>query len=280
MRKHYKGKYKLNGRSIGIELSYVDLDVVITSAPSEVEQSMLRAWSVTTNKSLEELQDWRLVGSWVDPDSRMTREAQRLVEAAKTEAEWKLSPLWIPDRDAARWEETHPLEQIRWTWNKNRNTNRHYVNVVKAIKWWRRLRLTNLKYPKGYPIEHMIGDCCPDGISSVAEGIVLSLEAVVSNYRLNRLMGQTPYLQDRGVSQNVWRRVSDSDFCSFYDYVADAAQVARGALEAETVKEKVEKWRQLFGDKFPPPPDNNGGSNRGGYTPREGPSIIGGGRFA
>jgi len=32
--KHYKGKYRVQGRSIGIELSYVDLDIVITSAPS------------------------------------------------------------------------------------------------------------------------------------------------------------------------------------------------------------------------------------------------------
>lgn len=31
--KHYKGKYRIQGRSIGITLSYVDLDIVITSAP-------------------------------------------------------------------------------------------------------------------------------------------------------------------------------------------------------------------------------------------------------
>src|ERR1700726_4213429 len=37
LEKHYRGKYYKQGRSLAIELSYVDIDLVITSAPSESE---------------------------------------------------------------------------------------------------------------------------------------------------------------------------------------------------------------------------------------------------
>jgi tRNA nucleotidyltransferase (CCA-adding enzyme) len=37
---HYKGKYHFQDRSIAIELSYVDIDLVITAAPSESEQAL------------------------------------------------------------------------------------------------------------------------------------------------------------------------------------------------------------------------------------------------
>lgn len=38
MEKHYAGKYQIQGRSIGISLSYVDLDVVITAAPQRAKK--------------------------------------------------------------------------------------------------------------------------------------------------------------------------------------------------------------------------------------------------
>src|SRR5271154_3386023 len=62
--KHYKGKYRLQGRSIAIELSYVDLDIVITSAPSEVDAEALSSKSVNTNLTLEDFTkdyEWRLI---------------------------------------------------------------------------------------------------------------------------------------------------------------------------------------------------------------------------
>lgn len=287
MERHYPETYELQGRSIGIKMKYVELDVVITSAPSEVEERMLKAASVTTDWGLEDLDDWRLVESWVDPGERMSYGATKMLERASKEAEWKASPLWIPDREAERWDETHPLEQIRWTRDKNKQTNRHFVNVVKALKWWRIVKLSDLNYPKGYPIEHMIGDCCPDGITSVAEGVTRTLEEIKSRYYSDRLLGTTPVLPDRGVpTHNVWKRISGEEFAAFYDRAASAAFTAREALDASTISEKVRKWRELLGDQFPPPPDdgegrgNDGSPPKGGYSERTAPTVIGGGRFA
>jgi len=282
--KYYKGKYKIQGRSIGIELSYVDLDIVVTSAPSQVDQTKLKAASVITNESLEEAIDWRLVPQWVEFSQR-TGALALLSEQIRAQAEWQLEPLWIPDQDAQNWAETDPLEQIRWTRDKNKNTNKHFVNVVKALKWWRTLRLTDLKYPKGYPIEHMIGDCCPDGISSVGEGVATTLEAIVSAYSYNRQMQITPSLPDRGVPEhNVWKRVSNEDFVAFYDHVKSAASIARAALDAKTNKEESTKWRELFGNKFPDAPDDEDGDGdsgpAGGFTARTSSSNPAGTRFA
>jgi hypothetical protein len=262
------------------------LDIVITSAPSEVDTEALKSRSVTSNLMLEDFSnsyDWRLTKAWSEPD--FMKGHGILSESLRKEAEWKLAPLWIPDREAKIWVETHPLEQIRWTRDKNKNTNSHYVNVVKAIKWWRILRLTDITYPKGYPIEHMIGDSCPDGIDSVAEGVCAALEAIVSKYQLDRFNRKTPVLPDRGVpSHDVWKRVSSDDFVTFYDHVVTYAKIAREAFNAKKLKDQVETWKQLFGDKFPnynsDDDDTKSNNSAGGFTRRDQVSTVVGGRFA
>jgi len=290
--KHYKGKYRIQGRSIGIELSYVDLDIVITSAPSEVDQSLLKSSSVTSDMVLEDLMkanyDWKLIKEWNEPDLSKGFNVQNISEALKKQPEWKLDALHIPDRDAGKWEETHPLEQIRWTRDKNKKTNTHYINVVKGLKWWRTLKLTDLKHPKGYPIEHMIGDNCPDNIESVAEGICLTLENIVTNYKYYRINGTVPVLPDRGVpSHNVWKRITSEDFKSFYDKIVEYAKIAREALDETSLREQTEKWREIFGTKFPLAPEdkendnkNNSQTGTGGFTKRTEDTNVSGGRFA
>lgn len=288
LEKHYKGKYKFRGRSIRITLSYVELDMVITSAPSEADVKMLKSASVITLDTLEEVDDWRLVPSWVPPAERSLPGASARLESARKEAEWKLSPLRIPDRDAKEWDDTHPLEQIKWTWAKNSATNKHYINVVKSLKWWRLINYTTPKYPKGYPFEHIIGQNCPDDIESVAAGVTYMLENIVNNYAGYASREQTPFMPDHGVpTHNVLHRITGEEFAEFHGQAEEGAEIARRALDAETVKESANEWRKLFGDKFPPPPDDDeddgGGSNSaksGGYTPRRESSTIGGGRYA
>ena len=280
LEKHYKGKYRYQGRSIGIELSYVDLDLVVTAAPSEEEEGCLTANAVVTEDSPEESDDWRLVPSWVAVENRSAA-TFNLLKEAKAQAEWQLSPLWIPNREAKVWEETHPLAQIQWTFGKNARTNRHYVNVVKAWKWWRRVHHPDGQ-PKGYPVEHLIGAGCPDGIKSVAAGVVQTLESFVNSYRAMAILKQTPFLGDHGVpAHNVWGRITGEEFATFHAQAAAAAATARAAYDAEDLKQSVLLWRKLFGNEFPPAPDDGGGSSKGGgFSPRQEPSVVGGGRFA
>jgi hypothetical protein len=256
LNKHYKDKYKFQGRSIRISLSYVELDLVITSAPSAADEAKLRAASVITDETFEETEDWRLVQSWIPQSQRTSTVAKALMDAAKQEEEWKLSPLRIPDREAEKWDDTHPLEQIRWTWAKNAACNKHYINVVKSSKWWKRENHQTPKYPKGYPLEHLIGQCCPDNILSVASGFTLTLENFVTKFQFYAELEIVPFVPDHGVPEhNVLHRITGAEFSEFYSQVKAAAKIAREALDSDTVYKSATKWRELFGNKFPEPPE-------------------------
>ena len=88
--KYYKGKYRKQGRSFGISLSYVDLDIVPTSAPSEAVQEELSSEELVSEFSIEEN-----LAFFTDSDK----------------SSWKNEPLLIPDREANTWEKTHPLDK-------------------------------------------------------------------------------------------------------------------------------------------------------------------------
>jgi hypothetical protein len=249
LRSHYKDKWKSQGRSFGIELNGVNLDLVVTTAPSVEVVEKIRKDSDTID----------------------------VEDAAKpTAADWEREePLWIPDREAGEWQQAHPLAQIAWTRAKNKGTDGHYVNVVKALKWWKLHHSSLPKHPKSYPLEHIIGDYCPNGITSVAEGVTRTLEAIDANLTPFANLGRVPSLPNRGLpSQNVLARVPADDFRVFVECARGAAQEARYAFESMDATDAVNRWRKLFGDEFPPP---SGGS--GGFTPRSGSSTPGRTRF-
>lgn len=272
--KHYAGKYKLQGRSIGISLSYVDLDLVITSAPSEVVIGVLKR-DEQSESTLEGIDENDLPEAW----DLTLDQGLRLVKSS--EPQWKNEPLRIPDREAKSWQRTHPLQQMEWTRERNGSTNGHYINVVKALKWWRRINFDTPKHPKSYPLERIIDECCLDGITSIAEGVVVTLEVATRMYRTHALLKQVPVLANHGVpEQNVLHRIAGEDFAVFYGQVVAAAQVARRAYDAESVDESVTLWKQLFGDKFPKAPPTGGNGQNGGFSPRDEVSKVSGGRFA
>ena len=270
--KYYEGKYKAQGRSWRIELSYVELDLVPTSAPSEVVKDLFKSEDARSDDTLEEARGWQIDFAGV----------QKAAEAS-----WRTEPLWIPDREAQSWDETHPLAQIEATQRKNLNCNKHFVNVVKCLKWWRIAQQPEPKYPKSYPLEHLCWIGCADGIDSVAAGVVSALEGIRDRYRADAASRRTPRVADHGVpSHNVLGRVSGEDFAKFHRHVTEAADLSRRALKAEDLRESALLWRELFGDRFPEPPeerDDDGGESPekpGGYTPRKDVSKIGGGRYA
>jgi hypothetical protein len=280
LEKHYKGKWRPQGRSFGIELSYVELDIVLTSAPAEQEYGILQSDSVTSDDDIVEARDWRLHRSWLALNNRTRFDAKQLLNQAAGEEEWRAQPLRIPDRDADEWDDTHPLEQIRWTRDKNSRCNGHFVNVVKCIKWWRLENYIEPTHPKGFPLERLIGEHCPDGIESVAEGVVKTLEAIVSSYGMLASTKGKPRLPDYGVSSHdVFHRITGEDFTVFYDQAKDGAELSRRALDSDDRTESGNLWREMFRSKFPKPP-NDGLATKRGFTPPTHPATPGSGRFA
>jgi len=268
--KHYKGKWKAKGRSFGINLSHVKLDLVVTAALSQVQAESWRELAHVNESDILGETTWKPAAKWF-PKSRNN---QHLTE----KSDWKLEPLDIPDREANEWDKTHPLAQIAETWDKNRATNKNYVNVVKAVKWWKVSQQSDMGYPKGYPIEHLLWVSCPNHIESVAQGIVLALEDMVALYQVEVDLKRVPFVPDHGVPEhNVLGRLSVEEFQEFHQRICVAADQARDAFDETDVCESAEKWRLLLGPKFPQCPDN---AKKGDYTPRKEVSIIPGGRFA
>lgn len=257
---HYPNQYERQGRSWGIHLEGADIDLVPTSAPSETlsESNAIRS-AVFSSLDIEALSNMDALSK--EYGSRTAATLGTIIESG----DWKDDPLRIPDREANRWESTDPLSQISWTIEKNARCSGHYVNVVKAIKWWWRTQHPDKKYPKGYPLEHLVGDCCPDEIESVAEGVVTTFEAIVK-------LGPTkPVLLDRGLPNDVMARISQNDYETFYKCISEAALLAREAFDAEDSYSASEKWRELFGEEFPlaPKPED-----KATFTARAGAATI------
>lgn len=81
--KYYEGKYRKQGRSLGISLSYVDLDIVPTSAPSEAVQEELSSEELISESTIEECYTFF---------------------SESEDSNWKDEPLLIPDREADAWD--------------------------------------------------------------------------------------------------------------------------------------------------------------------------------
>lgn len=272
-KKHYAGKYRMQGRSIGISMSAVDMDLVITSAPTEAALGVIKLEALVSDDELEDAPDLRLNDRYIGLSRRQDAAPWLLSEAAK-QPEWKLAPLRIPDREAQRWEDTHPLAQLQYTRDKNARCSGHLLGVVRAIKWWRYDQFPNMGHPRSYPLERIATEFCPDGIASVAEGVTRTLEAIAARGAAK------PRLPDYGTHRDVLERVSAADYATLHDVVAAAAPRARRALDEVNKATSRRLWHEFFGTKFPPPEDS-GGSKSGGFTPRgEGPSEPSGSRFA
>lgn len=233
LEKYYKDKYRMQGRSIGIKLGKCEIDLVPTAIPSSNLQKFF--YEAFENDEYSE--------SFFKANA--TQKA--FTEYLNKDDSWKNDPLKIPDREAGKWDDTHPLAQIFWTQNKNRETDGAYIKVVRAIKWWKKNFCLNADSIKSYPLEHFVGDCCPSRKDSLANLITDVLKKIASFDENIK-----PYLQDRGVPQHdVFGRVSENDYKNFILEVRKISKKANEALsEAEPYKSSM-LWRSIFGKEFP-----------------------------
>lgn len=259
------------GRSIGVEIDGVALDLVPTSAPSEARWNQLR--------QIEEAFDQHFVvkAAASADDILNPNEILGQTNAIGLVDKWATEPLHIPDRHAQSWQDTHPLYTLSWTQKKNARCGGLFLRVVRAIKWWRQEVSGGPKHPKSYPLEHLVGDYCPDGITSVAEGIVLTLESATQDLAQYAEAGTVPWLDPRGLEprkNNVMSLVRPEDFGAFWTLLQKAATNAREAFELTSdAAASAEVWQKVLGERFPVPEHgaNSGGSGpAGGFTPKRG----------
>ncbi len=167
-----------------------------------------------------------------------------------TAIDWnRAEPLLIPDRRLEQWERTHPIVVLDWTAQKSARCNGHFTQTVRALKWWWRRVQPQPQYLKGYPLEHLVGECCPNGATSVATGVAATLETITNRFRGDAAALKVPTLPARGVPEvNVLRRVEPREFAQFHREADSAAAVARKALNSPSEPESARLWESLFGD--------------------------------
>lgn len=159
-------------------------------------------------------------------------------------------PLWIPDRDAKEWVQTHPKGQIAACNDRNKNTNGYFVQVVKLLKAWRDRLPTKSCQLKSYILESLIHKTIGTP-SSHAGAIVSVLEGIEINYGVYRGTSIVPSISDPGyASVNVTKSLPAKEFDDFMIQIKAAAQTARSAFNSTTESESKKLWRQLFGSQF------------------------------
>lgn len=205
LRKHYKGWCRRQTHSWGIKLPNVHMDVIPALFSSEVSYNYI--------------------------DNRGIR--------------LKSKPLYIPDRREKIWIETNPAQINSWTKEKNVRCNGNFANVVKCIKWWRRVQSPSAKRLKGYPLEYLVGLCCPDEITTVEEGIVHTFNNMVA-YCQNA----TSYYCRELPAYNVCEGMTDKQYNEFYSNLCNASEIANKAYETQLVRKAVALWKTILGDKF------------------------------
>ena len=221
LRKYYD-KVALQNRSFCVSLNYVTMDVVLAVSRQLIKQTWLF-------------------------------ESIRKADSLDATADWTSAPLLIPDRDLGRWVESHPKAQLAWTTALNAACGGYFVPLVKMFKWWRKETYQQPKYPKGYVLERLAGECVDASKRDHAEGFVRLLEAIVVKYSAYAPMSLVPSLPDPGVpSHNVAHRLSSDDFNTFMEKVERALPTARAALAETDNQKSADLWRRLFGEKFPP----------------------------
>lgn len=159
-------------------------------------------------------------------------------------------PLWIPDREAREWVQTHPKGQIAATVAKNKTTDGYYVQVVKLMKLWRDRLPNETCRVKSYILETLVHSTI--GVpSSHAEAVVNVLEGIERTYGSYRYTNVVPFISDPGYSSvNVAKRWASGEFDAFMAQVKSAAATARSAFNNSDEAASRKLWRQLFGSQF------------------------------
>ena len=121
-------------------------------------------------------------------------------------------------------------------------------------------------------MEHIIGDCCPNGVPSLAQAFTGTLERIERRYQHWTSTDAVPNLPDRG-GQNVIKRIKPSDFSRFYQKSGVAAKIVRQAIKSKDEAESANLSRRILGASYPML------ASPKGFTPRDQSSQLKGGRF-
>ena len=191
--------------------------------------------------------------------------------------------MYIPDRKREEWVRTNPAGHTTWTTEVNEQADERFKPLVKLFKWWRRENPwwddgaeSPERKPKGFQLECITAECMNYTETQWAELFVQLLEAVKDKYAWHNFMGGVPSISDPSVpGNNVMSGVSSEVFKRFYDKVVEHAELGREAIELaeEDPDGDLERWRKIFGPRFPAPGSTKVDNAASNITPTVVPSF-------
>ena len=125
--KKYYQNYEQQKRSIGISLPEVDMDLVITAAPSEEVKRAIECAGLSSAFTVDDLSGYQ---QSLLENYRLDS-LERFFESDSTGQQWRAEPLLIPDNVENQWYRTHPLKRS----NGGDDWNYLASSIRKAIRW-------------------------------------------------------------------------------------------------------------------------------------------------
>lgn len=160
-------------------------------------------------------------------------------------------PLWIPDREAKAWVSTHPKKQIKFSSERNKDTEGYYVHLIKIIKFWRDRLISEKAKPNSYIIESLISKCIVSKQDSYGNAVKNIFYYIYFTYKSYLNVGSVPNISDPGYGKvNVAKRWNFDEFSAFMTKVDASYNIAIEALKSDDESESIKLWRKLFGNKF------------------------------
>ena len=160
-------------------------------------------------------------------------------------------PLWIPDRDAEQWVQTHPKGQIAAGISKNKVTNGYFVQVVKLLQILARHALYRIR---AIEIIHTRSANSRDyrqsffsrgSDSECTRRNRTNLRLVTAIWNRAGHLRSWIHVRERGETV-----VRSSEFSDFMAQVKSAAATARRAIDDTNEATSRKLWRQIFGPQF------------------------------
>lgn len=156
----------------------------------------------------------------------------------------------IPCKSENDWIQTNPAGFTAWFKGLNSDNSYKLVNATKMMKSWRDNKVGKDTAPKSILLTALIGEYIKTE-SSDSETLVLTLENMVDNIN-NILVDDEPYYENPSLGgENLARDWNKDKFDIFKTKLEKFSKDARSAFDEENKEKSIEKWREVFGEKFP-----------------------------
>jgi len=161
------------------------------------------------------------------------------------------SALYVPDRRAQDWTESHPRGLSRWCERLESRTHGQFTSVVKVFKRWRDLVFADGRGPRSIVLEALVGRFIPTDCDSTAEAVAETADAILEFLNDHVFFPYTVSLPNPSLEDEDLTRDWSNDDCSlFRKRLVTLARRVNDAFEEDDRDRSALLWRDALGPDF------------------------------